>query len=185
MFAKSMYHTLCCFERLLNPIVTILAIVFLHVQIVWAEEADDPVELPAVTVTSKPAQAHNELGDARPSAVLEGENLRRRRSTSLGDTLSNELGVSSSSFGPAASRPIIRGLDGPRVKVMENGIDSLDLSSVSPDHGVSIESLNASRIEILRGPATLLYGGNAMGGVVNVVSGRIPDRLFKSVNGNI
>ena len=79
--------------------------------------------------------------------------------------------MSSTSYGPAASRPIIRGLNGPRIKVMENGIDSLDLSSVSPDHGVSIESLNASQIEILRGPATLLYGGNAMGGVVNVVSG--------------
>ncbi len=182
-----MYYTLCSFGLKLRLVTAIFILVttLLNTSVIRAEETNNPVELQSVTVTSTPFEDRNELEMAQPVTVLQGEDLRRKRSTSLGDTLSNELGVSSSSYGPAASRPIIRGMDGPRIKVMENGIDSLDLSSVSPDHGVSIESLNASQIEILRGPATLLYGGNAMGGVVNVVSGRIPDRLFKSVNGNI
>lgn len=179
-----MYFMLRRFGCQLKVIILIFAMILLDASAISAEETNDSVGLPAVTVTSTPFQERTELEMAQPATVLQGEDLRRRRSTSLGDTLSNELGVSSSSYGPAASRPIIRGLDGPRVKVMENGIDSLDLSSVSPDHGVTIESLNASQIEILRGPATLLYGGNAMGGVVNVISGRIPDRLFNSVNGN-
>ena len=182
-----MYFTLCSFGLKLRLVTAtfILVTTLLNTSVIRAEETNNPVELQSVTVTSTPFEDRNELEMAQPVTVLQGEDLRRRRSTSLGDTLSNELGVSSTSYGPAASRPIIRGMNGPRIKVMENGIDSLDLSSVSPDHGVSIESLNASQIEILRGPATLLYGGNAMGGVVNVVSGRIPDRLFKSVNGNI
>jgi iron complex outermembrane recepter protein len=182
-----MYFMLGTFGRLFGPATVTLSLVItlLNTSIIRAEETNNPIELQGVTVTSTPFQERGELEMTQPVTVLQGEDLRRKRSTSLGDTLSNELGVSSTSFGPAASRPIIRGLDGPRIKVMENGIDSLDLSSVSPDHGVSIESLNASQIEILRGPATLLYGGNAMGGVVNVVSERIPDRIFKSVNGNI
>ena len=182
-----MYFMLGAFGRLFGPVTVTLSLVItlLNTSIIRAEETNNLIELQGVTVTSTPFQERGELEMTQPVTVLQGEDLRRKRSTSLGDTLSNELGVSSTSFGPAASRPIIRGLDGPRIKVMENGIDSLDLSSVSPDHGVSIESLNASQIEILRGPATLLYGGNAMGGVVNVVSERIPDRIFKSVNGNI
>lgn len=171
-----------------NPLklmIVMLAALLSAISVSHAEEVAGPVELPAVTVKSTPFQDRRELEMIQPASVLRGEELRRKRSTSLGDTLVNELGVSSTSFGPAASRPIIRGLDGPRIKVMENGIDSLDLSSVSPDHGVAVESLNAAQIEILRGPAALLYGGNAVGGTVNVVSGRIPDRLFKSVTGNI
>lgn len=177
MFANYTYFNLFGCKRLLVLIGIIFVNILFNIKVTWAQEIIEPIELPAVTITSKQ--------EIKPISVLEGEDLRRRRSTSLGDTLSNELGISSTSFGPGASRPIIRGLDGPRIKVMENGIDSLDLSSVSPDHAVSIETLNASRIEILRGPATLLYGGDAMGGVVNVVSERIPDRLFKSVNGNV
>ncbi len=162
----------------------VIWIVTLNISGIQAEEINQTIELPTVVITT-PFQNHSELDMVQPITVLQGDELRRKRRTSLGDTLSNELGVSSSSFGPASGRPIIRGLDGPRIKVMENGIDALDLSSISPDHAVSIESLNASQIEILRGPATLLYGGGATGGVVNVISGRIPDRLFKSLNGNI
>ena len=121
---------------------------------------------------------------AQPVSVLRGDDLRRKREASLGDTLSRELGVASSSFGPGAGRPIIRGLDGPRIRVLENGIGTLDISSISPDHAVTAESLNASQIEILRGPATLLYGSGASGGVVNVVNSRIPSQLFKSPKGD-
>ncbi len=100
------------------------------------------------------------------------------------NTLSQSLGVSSSSFGPGAGRPIIRGLDGPRVRILEAGIGTGDLSIISPDHAVAANTLNASRIEILRGPATLLYGSGTSGGVVNVITHQIPERLFKSPQGN-
>ena len=142
-------------------------------------------ELPPVVVTATPFKDRSELDMAQPVTVLKGEDLRRKREASIGDTLARELGVSSSSFGPGAGRPIIRGLDGPRIQVLENGIGTLDLSTTSPDHAVTVESFNASQIEILRGPAILLYGGGATGGVVNVVTGRIPNRLFKSPSGDI
>ncbi|TSA49802.1 MAG: TonB-dependent receptor [Nitrosomonadales bacterium] len=142
-------------------------------------------ELPPVVVTATPFKERNELDMAQPVTVLKGEDLRRKREASIGDTLARELGVASSSFGPGAGRPIIRGLDGPRIQVLENGIGTLDLSTTSPDHAVTVESFNASQIEILRGPAILLYGGGATGGVVNVVTGRIPNRLAKSPSGDI
>ncbi len=142
-------------------------------------------ELPPVVVTATPFKDRSELDMAQPVTVLKGEDLRRKREASIGDTLSRELGVASSSFGPGAGRPIIRGLDGPRIQVLENGIGTLDLSTTSPDHAVTVESFNASQIEILRGPAILLYGGGATGGVVNVVTGRIPNQLAKSPSGNI
>ncbi len=150
-----------------------------------AENTGKGSVLPPVVVTSTPFENRSELDMAQPASVLRGDDLRRKREASLGDTLSRELGVASSSFGPAAGRPIIRGMDGPRVRVLENGIGTLDLSAVSPDHAVTVESLNASQIEILRGPATLLYGSGVSGGVVNVVSGRIPNQLFKSARGNL
>ena len=142
-------------------------------------------ELPAVVVTATPFKDRSELDMAQPVTVLKGDDLRRKREASIGDTLSRELGVVSSSFGPGAGRPIIRGLDGPRIQVLENGIGTLDVSTISPDHAVTVESFNASQIEILRGPATLLYGGGATGGVVNVVTGRIPNQLSKSPSGDI
>ena len=150
-----------------------------------AEDSNKAAELPAVVVTSTPFVNRSELDMAHPVTVLQGEDLRRKREASLGDTVSQELGVTSSSFGPAAGRPIIRGMDGPRIQVLEGGIDTQDLSALSPDHMVTAEPLNASQIEILRGPATLLYGSGASGGVVNVVTERIPNRLFKSPRGNV
>ena len=152
--------------------------------IAQAEEVNKTTQLPEIVITSTPFQDRSELNMAQPTAVLHGDNLRRKREVSLGDTLSTELGVASSSFGPGAGRPIIRALDGPRIRVLENSVGTLDLSSLSPDHAVTIETLNASQIEILRGPATLLYGGGATGGIVNAVTGRIPSQLFKSLKGN-
>lgn len=150
---------------------------------VQAQAIKDTI-LPSVVVTGAPFENRSELDMAQPVSVLRGDDLRRKREASLGDTLSRELGVASSSFGPGAGRPIIRGLDGPRLRVLENGIGTLDLSSISPDHAVTAESLNASQIEILRGPATLLYGSGVSGGIVNVVNDRIPSRRFKSVKGD-
>ncbi|SCY17776.1 iron complex outermembrane recepter protein [Nitrosospira sp. Nl5] len=165
-------------------VIGIIAVAAIGVSAVQAETIGKSSVLPPVTVTATPFENRGELDMAQPVSVLRGDDLRRKREASLGDTLSRELGVASSSFGPGAGRPIIRGLDGPRIRVLENGIGTLDLSSVSPDHAVTVESFNASQIEVLRGPATLLYGSGASGGVVNVVSGRIPDQLFKSPKGN-
>lgn len=169
----------------LGSAIIMLASVASGIASVQAQDMGNGSVLPSVVVTATPFENRSELDMAQPVSVLRGEDLRRKREASLGDTLSRELGVASSSFGPAAGRPIIRGLDGPRIRVLENGIGTLDLSSISPDHAVTVESLNASQIEILRGPSTLLYGSGASGGVVNVVSGRIPNRLFKSPKGDI
>jgi iron complex outermembrane receptor protein len=120
----------------------------------------------------------DESSMAQPASVLRGDELRRRQGSSLGDTLDREPGVHSGGMGPGASRPVIRGQDAPRVRVLENGSGSMDVSGISPDHAPSVETLGASQVEILRGPATLLYGGGAIGGLVNVVNKRIPvDRL--------
>lgn len=161
-----------------------LVIFILNNAIAQAKEVSKTIKLPEVVITSAPFQDRSELNMTQPSTILHGDNLRRKREVSLGDTLSTELGVTSSSFGPGAGRPIIRALDGPRIQVLENGIGTLDISSLSPDHAVTIETLNASQIEILRGPATLLYGGGATGGIVNAVTGRIPNQIFKSLKGN-
>ena len=152
---------------------------------VQAEITNQLAEMPEVVVTDEPAKNFNQHQITRPDIVLEGSELRRKRGSNIGDTLSQSLGVSSSSFGPGAGRPIIRGLDGPRIRVLESGIGTGDLSIVSPDHVVATNSMNASRIEIFRGPSALLYGSGTSGGVVNVIKQRIPDRLFKSPQGNV
>ena len=164
------------------PLISMMMV--LPASIAHAADSSDTVKLPSVTVKSSPFKDRTELEMAQPVTILQGDNLRRKREISLGDTLSNELGVTSSFFGPGAGRPIIRALDGPRIQVLENGVGALDVSSLSPDHAVTVETLNASQIEILRGPATLLYGGGATGGVVNVITDRIPTRLFKNPQGN-
>ncbi len=113
---------------------------------------------------------------AQGSSILAGADLQRRAQSTLGDTLDGTPGVNATAYGPGASRPIIRGLGGDRVRVLQSGIGALDASNISPDHAVAIEPLFAERIEVLRGPATLLYGSSAIGGVVNVVDNRIPER---------
>ncbi|MGI5308162.1 TonB-dependent receptor [Rheinheimera sp. WS51] len=111
---------------------------------------------------------------ALPVSVLAGDNLKMRQAATLGDTLKNEVGVHSSFYGGVASSPIIRGLDGPRVLITQNGLGSGDASRVGPDHSVAAEASTATQIEVLRGPATLFYGSGAIGGVVNVVDQRVP-----------
>ena len=121
------------------------------------------------------ADPRSQLEVAQPTSVLSGEELDLRRQATLGETLAEEPGVSSTYFGPGASRPVIRGLGGDRVRILSDGVGSADASNTSPDHAVSVDPLSAERIEVLRGPATLLYGSSAVGGVVNVLDGRIPN----------
>ena len=111
----------------------------------------------------------------QPTMVLDKEALLLKAAASIGETLSTELGVSSTYFGPVAGRPVIRGQAGPRISVLQAGVGTLDVADLSPDHAVPVEPLFADRIEIIRGPATLLYGSAAAGGVVNVIDNRIPE----------
>lgn len=138
--------------------------------------------LAPVLVTANPL-GNNEL--ASPSTMLEGRGLDLRRAGSLGGTLDGLPGISSTSYGPFASRPIIRGLDGDRIRLMQNGMGVLDASSLSFDHAVPLDPLAADRIEIVRGPAALLYGGNAIGGVVNTLDNRIPREPIDGVTGDV
>jgi len=131
---------------------------------------DEPDE---IIVTGSP------LGTAANEAlsglsVLTGDELSDRLAGTIGETLKNEPGLSSSFFGAGASRPIIRGLDGDRVRILNNGIGSIDASSASPDHAVATQPAVAERIEVVRGAAILRYGSSGAGGVVNVIDGRIP-----------
>ena len=150
----------------------------------YAQNTGNNVELLPSVVVTRPSATGAEASGVKPAIVLQGDRLRQKRESNLGDTLSHELGVTSTNFGPGAGRPIIRGQDGERVRVMENGVGTGDISVISPDHAVATETLNASRIEILRGPSTLLYGSGISGGVVNVVNDRIPDRLYATPQAN-
>jgi iron complex outermembrane recepter protein len=127
-----------------------------------------------LTVIAHPLSAE---GLALSAEVLEGEDLARSLRSSIGETLGNLPGVHAANFGQAASRPVIHGLSGPRVRVMEDRIDNLDVSVTSADHAVTIEPFLADRIAILKGPSTLLYGTGAIGGVVDVHTGRVPHHL--------
>ncbi|MEH6569102.1 MAG: TonB-dependent receptor [Halioglobus sp.] len=118
---------------------------------------------------------------AMPVTVLSGEELRRAASSTLGDTLSSSPGLANASFGPGVGQPVIRGQQGARVTILQNGTSSADASNLSADHAVAVETMLADSIEILRGPATLLYGGGAIGGVVNVLDNRIPTTLEEGV----
>ncbi|MDP4879963.1 MAG: TonB-dependent receptor plug domain-containing protein, partial [Opitutales bacterium] len=111
---------------------------------------------------------------ASPVTSLDSDAIRRAGGGTLGQLLDGQPGVNATSFGAGASRPIIRGFDGPRVRVIESGLGSLDVSETSPDHAVSVEPLLSDRVEVLRGPSTLLYGSSAIGGVVNVIGKEIP-----------
>ncbi len=142
----------------------------------------EPQKLDEVNVTALPIR---QSGDAviAPVGVLAGAALDDAKGATLGQTVAHEIGVQTSYFGPGVGRPVIRGLDGPRVGVLANGESSGDVSTVSQDHAVSIEPFLADQIEILKGPATLLYGSGAIGGVVNVVDGRIPEKLPEGTSG--
>lgn len=125
----------------------------------------------------------NSLEMISPVSVLSDDELKNKSKPTLGETLKGLPGVNASYFGPVSSSPIIRGLDGPRVKITQNGLDASDASRIGPDHATSSDSLAAEQIEVLRGPSTLLYGSGAIGGVVNVVDNRIPTNNIGTLTG--
>ena len=147
---------------------------------VLAQTAAAPAPLQTIVITGNPLRSETL---SAPVSVLAGDELVQRRSGSLGETLDGLPGVAATRFGPTASRPVIRGLDGERVRVMNNSNASLDASALSFDHAVPTDPLIATRIEVLRGPAALLYGGSAIGGVVNVLDNRVPQRRIAGFGG--
>ena len=137
--------------------------------------------LPPVTITSNPLDATDLIA---PTDSYSGATLLLRAQSTLGETLDGTPGISSSYFGPNASRPIIRGLDGDRVRVLQHSGASVDASGLSNDHAVPSDPISMARIEVLRGPGVLMYGGSAVGGVVNVIDNRIPqERQFDAQGG--
>ncbi|MEY4940982.1 MAG: hypothetical protein RIQ93_2717 [Verrucomicrobiota bacterium] len=140
-----------------------------------APPATDKIERLNEFVVSAGPDPKTSFDLAQGTSVLAGSELRRLAQNTLGETLSGAPGVSSTYSGPGASRPVIRGLGGDRIRVLENGVGALDASNVSPDHNTALETLFASRIEVLRGPSTLLYGSSAVGGAINVIENTIPD----------
>ena len=131
-------------------------------------------DLGGVVVTASALQDTAETL-SKPVEVLTGERLDESRAATLGETVATLPGVQSSNFGPGVGRPIIRGMDGPRVAVLDGGLSSQDVSTVSQDHATTIEPFLADQIEVLKGPSTLLYGSGAIGGAVNMVDGRIAE----------
>jgi iron complex outermembrane recepter protein len=144
----------------------------------FAEEADPSkhgdhdLASEEIVVTGVYARDRNDVLSG--TSVLTAEDLARELRPTIGETLSHQAGVSATSFGPNASRPVLRGFQGERVRVLADGIGSFDVSNTSVDHAVVINPLTADRIEVLRGPAALLFGSSAIGGVVNVIDSRIP-----------
>lgn len=143
--------------------------------------AQASTQLDDVTITSRA------LGNAAllvPAQQLSGAALTQRQGSTLGETLDNLPGIANSSFGPNVGRPVIRGMEGDRVRILQNSGANLDVSGLSSDHAVPIDPLTTERIEVLRGPAALLYSGGAMGGVVNVIDNRIArERAFDAQGG--
>lgn len=136
--------------------------------------------LPEITITGNPLGAVDLIA---PAVSYTGPALLLRQGTTLGETLDGTPGVSSTYFGPNASRPVIRGLDGDRIRILGNGGATIDASGLSYDHAVPSDPISVERIEVLRGPGALLYGGSAVGGVVNVIDNRIPREPLNGVAG--
>ena len=142
--------------------------------------ADKPiVELDSLTIESSPLGTKSNKS-TQAWSVLTDKELQRAKGTTIAETLMDTPGVSQTHFGPSANRPIIRGMDKFRVRVLQNGTDSFDVSAQSEDHAVPIDPLMVDRIEILRGSSALLHGGSAIGGVVNVIDRSIPTSPYDS-----
>ena len=149
-----------------------------------ADEGAEPghKDLSEVVVTAAPYVVS--LDSTTTSVnVIKRDALDLAPSAGLGDVLAHLPGVRSSFFGPGASRPVIRGLAGPRVQVLTNGVGQIDASGLSPDHQVASDPQEAERIEVLRGPSALAYGGSAIGGIVNVIDERIPSKFEAGIHG--
>lgn len=170
-------------ECVRRPVAAAVLALMCGSQMGWAQSHDDATHGPLteVTITARPDQASPFLV---PALQLSGAALTQKQGSTLGETLDNLPGVANSSFGPNVGRPVVRGLEGDRVRILQNGGTNMDVSGLSFDHAVPIDPLATERIEVLYGPATLLYGSSAVGGVVNVIDNRIArERAFDAQGG--
>lgn len=149
-----------------------------------ASDADRKPTIEKVVVTASPL-AHSNDKFSKVVDTVDRDQALRDGGASIGDALEKEPGVSGTGFTAGANRPVVRGFDATRVLLTENGVGSLDVAEIGPDHGTPIDIFSASRIEIVRGAATLRYGSQAIGGVINVINGRIPDRPIDGVTGEV
>ncbi len=160
-----------------------ISLLFLLLSASWAVAAEKSlIILPTTPVTGNPLGVGSDEMVV-PISILNGRELSLRRENTLAETLNGIPGVSNSSFGPSVGRPVIRGMDSDRIRILQNGINNLDASNLSFDHGVSIDPLIIEQIDVIRGPATLLYGGGAVGGVVNAIDHRIPKEKLEGITG--
>ena len=144
------------------------------------DRGDAAGQMEEIVVRAHPLSAE---GLAQASLILEGDALTRNLSASVAETLARQPGIQNSSFGNAAGLTVIRGLSGPRVRMMEDRLATLDVSQTSPDHATTVDALVADSIEVLKGPSTLVYGSGAIGGVVDVHTGRIPHIRRETLSG--
>jgi len=157
------------------------SLLLLFVQLAFAQDKADLV-LPSTDVNGNLVGISSDpMVD--PSNIMNGRELSIKRESSIGETLTNMPGVSNSSYGPSVGRPVIRGMDGDHIKILQNGLGNLDVSNLSADHGVSIDPLIIEQIELIRGPASLLYGNGISGGVINAIDHRIPKEAFTGITG--
>ena len=145
---------------------------------VFAEQTSSSI--PVQTMDTIQVQAHPLVQTAADFAVADhvvDQKALSERATTIGDALADELGVYSNQFGTGASRPVIRGQDGPRVKVLQHASETADVSTLSPDHAVTVDPILAKQVEVIRGPSTLLYAAGTVGGLVNVTDQKIPTQM--------
>lgn len=145
---------------------------------------EESKEVEKVIVTASPL-ARSTDKFSKIITTVSREDALKNGGASIGDTLMKVPGVSGTGFAPGANRPVIRGLDATRVLVTENGIGSLDVAEIGPDHGTPVDVLSIDHIEVVRGPGTLRYGSQATGGIINIITGRIPDRPFEGLHGDV
>ncbi|WP_419948950.1 TonB-dependent receptor [Candidatus Palauibacter sp.] len=153
-------------------------------EIVVVEMETYPISLPGIVITgSVVARAANEV--LRPTSVFAGENLQRRLAGTLAETLASEPGLAVSTMGPASAHPVIRGLSGDRILMLEDGERVGDEFASGPDHATAIDASSARRVEVIRGPGAILYGSNALGGVINVVRDDVPSSVPHHLTGAV
>ena len=148
------------------------------------ESEQEIIDLERIHITASPF-ALKQMDLVLPADSLSGDNLRRAGDSSLGATLDGLPGLHNTSYAPGAGRPIIRGFDGDRVRILQNGTDVFDASFTSPDHGVAVEPILTERVDVIRGPASLLYGNAAIGGIVNVIDKTIPRSRVTELTGEV
>jgi len=162
--------------RRINYVLVLLACTALQVK------ADESIFLKELPVTANPLGLSNDEM-VHPIHIMQGAELERNKSSSLGEMLDNIPGVNNSAWGTSIGRPVIRGMDRNRIKILNNGTELRDVSNMSGDHGVGYDSLASEQIEIVRGPESIIYGGGAIGGVINVIDYRIHPEFVEGIFG--